>query len=110
MYDKRKPGLFKIEFEGDGMIALCSKSYYVFGFKNKCSSKGVQQNNNIEILNKHTYLRCLHNREQVSANNKGFRFTNKMIKTYEQNKIGLSPIYIKGVLFEDGIHIRPLII
>jgi hypothetical protein len=110
MYDKRKPGLFKIEFEGDGMIALCSKSYYVFGVKNKCSSKGVQQNNNIEILNKYTYLRCLQSREQVEANNKGFRFTEKMIKTYEQNKIGLSPIYTKGRLFEDGIHICPLII
>ena len=24
-YDKRKPGLFKIEFEGEGMVALCSK-------------------------------------------------------------------------------------
>ena len=110
VYDKRKPGLFKIEFEGDGMIALCSKSYYVFGNKNKCSAKGVQQNNNIKILNKETYLRCLQNQEQINANNKGFRFVNKSIKTYEQNKIGLSPIYTKSVLFEDGIHIRPLII
>jgi hypothetical protein len=27
-YDKRTPGLFKTEFTGDGMIALCSKTYY----------------------------------------------------------------------------------
>ncbi len=110
MYDKRKPGLFKIEFEGDGMVALCSKSYYVWGNKNKCSAKGVQQKRNIEILNKYTYLRCLQSKEQINANNKGFRFTNNSIKTYEQNKVGLSSIYTKGVLFEDGIHIRPLLI
>jgi hypothetical protein len=26
-YDKRTPGLFKTEFTGDGMIALCSKTF-----------------------------------------------------------------------------------
>jgi len=26
IYDKRKRGLFKIEYEGDGMVALCSKT------------------------------------------------------------------------------------
>ena len=30
------------------------------------------------------------------------------MKTYEQNKIGLTPIYVKGVVMDDGIHIRPL--
>jgi len=29
-YDKRTPGLFKIEFDGVGPIALCSKAYYVW--------------------------------------------------------------------------------
>jgi len=29
-YDKRQPGLFKIEFEGDGIVALCSKAYFVW--------------------------------------------------------------------------------
>ena len=110
-FDKRKPGLFKIEYEGDGMVALCSKSYYVWGSgKNKFSCKGIQKCKNIEILNKIKYLQCLQNQEIINANNKGFRFTNKCIKTYEQNKIGLTPIYTKGILFEDGIHIRPLVI
>jgi hypothetical protein len=26
-FDKRTPGLFKLEYEGDEMIGLCSKSY-----------------------------------------------------------------------------------
>ena len=40
--DKRTPGLFKIEYEGDGMVALCSKTYCVWGEENKISAKGVQ--------------------------------------------------------------------
>jgi len=48
--------------------------------------------------------------ETVSATNKGFRFENKTMKTYEQTKIGLSPIYTKGVVMDDGIHIRPFLI
>ena len=74
------------------------------------SAKGTQKNVNSTKLNINTYLWCLKKQEQINVTNKGFRFTNKCIKTYELNKTGLSPIYTKGVLFEDGIHIRPLII
>ena len=109
-FDKRKPGLFKVEFEGDGMVALCSKTYYVWGSKNKISSKGLQKTRNRDILSKETYLNCLHQGETVSAINKGFRFENKTMKTYEQNKIGLTPIYSKCIVMDDGIHIRPLIL
>ena len=27
-YDKRTPGLFKLEWEGKGMVGLCSKTYF----------------------------------------------------------------------------------
>ena len=30
-YDKRTPGLFKVEWKGEGIISLCSKTYYCFG-------------------------------------------------------------------------------
>ena len=30
-YDKRTPGLFKLEYKGDGIVALCSKTYCCFG-------------------------------------------------------------------------------
>jgi hypothetical protein len=42
-YDKRTPGLFKTEFTGDGMIALCSKTYYCFGKEDKFSCKGINK-------------------------------------------------------------------
>lgn len=36
-YDKRTPGLFKVEWEGEGIEALCSKTYYCFGAESKIS-------------------------------------------------------------------------
>jgi hypothetical protein len=109
-YDKRKPGLFKIEYEGDGMVALCSKTYYTWGSKEKFSIKGVQYKNgrNSEILNKEQYKQCLDNQITKDCQNKGFRYVNGTMSTYEQNKIGLTPIYVKGVVMDDGIHVRPL--
>ena len=43
-FDKRTPGLFKIEWCGDGFIGLCCKTYYCFGETDKCTTK---------VLNKH---------------------------------------------------------
>ena len=42
-YDKRTPGLFKVEWEGQGIVGLCSKTYYSFGAKDKLSCKGVNK-------------------------------------------------------------------
>ena len=42
-YDKRTPGLFKLEWDGDGIVALCSKTWYGFGSKDKFSCKGGKQ-------------------------------------------------------------------
>ena len=42
-YDKRTPALFKIEFEGDGFVGLCSKTYYCFGSVDKYSTKGLNK-------------------------------------------------------------------
>ena len=42
----RTPGLFKLECEGDGMIALCFKCYYVRGGKTKFSTKGMSKRHN----------------------------------------------------------------
>ena len=46
-FDKRTPGLFKVEWRGDGFIGLCSKTYYCFGETNKCTMKGLNKRQNI---------------------------------------------------------------
>ncbi|KAK3104978.1 hypothetical protein FSP39_014553 [Pinctada imbricata] len=40
-FDKRTPGLFKIEYEGDAMISLCSKTYIVAKKVTKITSNTV---------------------------------------------------------------------
>ena len=108
-HDKRKPGLFKIEYEGDGIIALCSKTYFTWGQKkSKFSSKGAQKERNIELINIEAYRRCLFNKTAMPCVNKGFRYVNKQMTTYEQEKIGLTPIYVKGAVMDDGVHSHPL--
>ena len=64
-YDKRKPGLFKTEFEGEGIIGLCSKTYYCFGAYDKFSCKGI--NKKCNEINKEKYLNVLLNKESASG-------------------------------------------
>jgi hypothetical protein len=108
-YDKRKPGLFKTEWTGNWMTALSSKTYFCRGTEGyKLSCKGAQKARNKEQLNEDAFNRSLNKNEVISCQNKGFRFIDKDIKTYEQNKIALTPIYVKGVVMDDGVHIHPL--
>lgn len=46
-YDRRTPGLFKIEFEGDEIIGLCSKTYIV--------SKPILKKNHLHGLQRSEY-------------------------------------------------------
>jgi hypothetical protein len=62
------------------MVALCSKSYYVWGdTKNKFSCKGTQHRNN--NLTKDIYLNVLNTSERLSVQNRGFRYFGKSMKT-----------------------------
>ena len=45
-YDKRTPGLFKMKWEGDGIVSLCSTTYFGFGSEIKISSKGMNKRTN----------------------------------------------------------------
>ena len=56
MYDKRTPGLFKVEWRGDGFVGLCSKTYYCFGSTDKYSTKGLSKRQN--VIDKDTSLLC----------------------------------------------------
>jgi len=106
-YDKRTPGLFKIEFTGIGAIALCSKAYYVWSNdKFKYSSKQVQKCR--AKFNNEQYYNCLNLKQYITCNNMGFRKHNGQIKTYIQNKVGLTPIYTKGVVLNNGVNIASL--
>ena len=106
-YDKRTPGLFKVEWEGDGIISLCSKTYYCFGDgKDKFSCKGVNKKNN--VINKDKYLDVTLSKRSGSGVNRGFRVMNNKMCTYVQVKNAFSYFYPKRKVLEDGVSTIPL--
>ena len=104
-YDKRTPGLFKTEWEGDGIIGLCSKTYFCFGTKegDKSSAKGIQKRRNAELLNKESYLKVLLEKKSGALGlNRGFRCVENKMYTYQQARTGLNYFYPKRKVLPDG--------
>ena len=104
-YSGRTPGLFKLECDGDGMIALCSKCYFVRGDKKKFSTKGMSKRHNAVTWNR--FKQALHGNSDW-AENRGFRMVNGRMTTYKQEKLGLSAFYDKRWVFSDGVHTEPI--
>ena len=105
--DRRTPGLFKVEFEGDGCIALTSKTYFCFGADSvKLASKGL--NIKLNKLTKERYMDVLKTRKAGSGINRGFRAIDNKILTYEQERAALPYLYIKRKVASDGISTSPL--
>ena len=108
-YDKRTPGLFKVEWEGDGIISLCSKTetYSCFGDgKDKFSCKGVKKKSN--VINKDKYLNVILSKRSGSCVNRGFRVLDNKMCTYVQVKNAFSYFYPKRKVLEDGVSTIPL--
>ena len=85
------PGLFKIEWQGDGLVGLAAKTFYCYNISNpehdKYSAKGV---NRIIKLTRDHYLSVLKTQKPVQSTNKGFIMKNRELLTYSMNKDGLS--------------------
>ena len=104
-WSRRTPGLFKLESEGSGMIALYSKCYFVKGEKNKFSTKGMsKKQNEITWQRFKAALKSSIDR----AENRGFRMVGNQMVTYDQHKLGLSAYYDKRWVLSDGIHTEPI--
>ena len=105
-YDKRTPGLFNVEWEGDGIVSLCPKTYYCWGSKDKFSCKGVNKRTN--EINKDKYISVLLTKQSGSGTNKGFRVMNHSMYTYTQVRDAFSYFYPKRKVLEDGVSTLPL--
>ena len=105
-FDKRTPGLFKVEWCGDGFIGLCSKTYYCFGSTNKCTAKGLNKRQN--DIDKDKFLAVLTNRRSGGGVNRGFRVHNSSVMTYIQERAALTYFYPKRKVLEDGLTTAPL--
>ena len=107
LFDKRTPGLMKIESEGKSMFALCSKTYVLKNKKGfKLSCKGV---NKKLVQDPHSIMQqVLSNQKPIPGAVKGFRLKGNNIFTYTQNRIGFNYFYCKRQVLADGIHTIPL--
>ena len=106
-YHKRTPGLYKLEFSGDGMICLNSKVYHIWGHDKegnlvyKTSSKGMQDRNQ---LLREDFQKVLEEKSEHRVQNAGFIQEGTRIFTYTQDKKGLNYFYCKRIVLEDGIN------
>ena len=111
-FDQRTPGLFKIEFEGDMIVALCSKTYCVEKKgeegknKVKYSSKGLMKRMGENPITR--YQNVLSSGENSGSVNTGFRVHENGMFTYSQYRDGLSYFYCKRIVQHDGVSTSPL--
>ena len=105
-FDKRTPGLFKVEWSGDGFVGLCSKTYYCFGATDKYSTKGLSKRHN--TIDKDAFLEVLTNRRSGSGKNRGFRVRKSTVLTYVQERAALTYFYAKRVVHEDEVTTGPV--
>ena len=107
-HDKIGPGLFRCT----KMLCVFSKTYCCYDSKSdkfKFSSKG---------LNKRTledtgdgpmskYRRVHDDAVNLKSTNRRFKTSNQLVGTYEQTKKGLSYVYPKREVINDGIYTKP---
>ena len=108
-YDFRTSGLFKLEYEGNGIVALCSKMYCVKSDSSvKFSCKGISKKdidkNNVYDL----YLNVLKSKKIESGVNTGIRLINNQMATYQQTCAGFTYFYYKRKVLDDGVSTLPL--
>ena len=92
---KRTPGLFKVEFKGNKMIGLCSKSYCTELFATKNSPAQVK----ISIIGVNKgqfknpmphYKHVLNTKQNFRACNQGIHAKDESMVTYKQDKNALT--------------------
>lgn len=113
-YDQRTPGLFKEEFRGVGIISLNSKTYFCWEEETsedtdltvKYRSKGLSRKQN--KLTRDQFMSVLSSKNSVSGENRGFCKKDNQIFTYSQQRSGLSYMYAKRLVLEDGVTTLPL--
>ena len=75
----------------------------------KVASKGGQKDRNVQELIIENYLKSLNDKTLIDGENMGFRYIDQTMKLYKCQKTLLTPIYVKRVVMDDGIHTHPLI-
>lgn len=99
-FDRRQPGLFKEEFVGTAMVALCVENSLEIK-KSKFSCKGLNKNNFRHPLS--LYKRILFENSRAGETNRGVRARNNTIFTYTQQRQSLTSFYPKRKVLSDEV-------
>ena len=82
---KHTPGLFKVEFEGDKIISLCSKSYCMEKFVSESSPGQVKLS--MKRVNKKQFKNPMPHYERVLNTRENFRACNSSIQAKDQSMV-----------------------
>ena len=103
---KHTPGLFKVEFKGDKIIGLCSKSY--------CTERFASESNPGEVkfsmkgVNKGQFKNPMEHYERVLVSKENFHAKDQTMAMCRQWKNAMTYFYPKRKELEDGHSIIPL--
>lgn len=105
MYDKRTPGLMKLESSSDKYVSLNSKTYACDGGFTKFACKGLSKRNPLTF---DTYRSVLMDKVSRGGTNKSIIYKDGNLFTYEQQRDALSYFYAKRKVLPDGVNTTPL--
>ena len=106
-YQKRTPGLFKLEYSAKKAVCLTAKTHM---FESELGKKQVSKGASLKT-NQYTfenYFDVLKSNQPREATNRGFMLRNHTFYTYEQKKRDLTPLYCKGIVLDDCVHTKTL--
>ena len=104
--DKAEKGFFKIEWKGEGMVALCSKSYRGWGSSgDKTALKGIRKQQNVYTVD---YWKGVLVGDYLGrGTNRGFQQKNNQTITYTMGR-RFAALYPKRKVLPDGNNTEPL--
>ena len=105
IHDVHTPFIFKVEYSGDLMISIASKTYLArCNDKYKISAKGVSirelQRNKPEAI----FRGVITKKQPYYAINRGFKILADGVVTYSQKKLAFSYLYLKRGIFPSPHH------
>ena len=104
--DNRRGGAYKVEYQGTAFVGLNSKTYACLGKEKKFGCKGVNRKQNMLTFNH--YKDVLMTKKTHFIENRGMKLYGNSMHSYIQRKPGLSYLYAKRVVADDGIHTSSL--
>jgi hypothetical protein len=107
-FDSRTPLLWKLEWSGHQMIALCSKTYVTANDVSGNVKYSLKGGNKKTIDPLPIFERVFRSGDSETTLNRGIRVRDGQLFTYTQEKQAYTYFYCKRRVLDDGNHTTPL--